>query len=76
MTSSSLTKKSGVLATLRFSSGLVFLVLWRRLVRIRLEVFSLGFKLELEERPPVCNSRNFKIRSLLCMLPNVLFAHT
>ena len=54
----------------------MFLESWKRLVKIRLEVFSLGFKLELEEKLPVCNLRSFRIRSLHCMLPSVLFVHT
>merc|ERR1711884_544864 len=64
--SSNWTRKSGVLVILRYSSGLVFSVSWRKLVKTKLEVFSHGFKLELEERLLVCNSRNCRIRNLLC----------
>merc|ERR1719186_2143408 len=39
--------KSGVLVTLRFSSVPVLVVSWRRFAKTRLDLFFLGFKLEL-----------------------------
>merc|ERR1719516_90887 len=61
---SSWTKKNSVLATLKFSSELVFLDSWRRLVRTELVRFLHGFNLEPEVRHQECNSRNSKIKSL------------
>merc|ERR1711970_111580 len=55
------------LVKLRCSSVLVFLVLWKKLVKRRLDLFCLGFRLELEEKLQECNLRNCRIRSLLSM---------
>merc|ERR1711970_125135 len=61
--SSSCQQRNSDLAILRCSSVLVFLVLWKKLVKRRLDLFCLGFRLELEEKLQECNLRNCRIRS-------------
>merc|ERR1719312_94245 len=64
---SSSTRRSSVLVTPRSSSGLESLVGWRRPVRTGLVLFWHGCSLVPEVRPPECNSRNSRTRSLPSM---------
>merc|ERR1719445_2929926 len=61
---SNLTRKSSVLATLRFSSGPESLVGWKKPVRTGLVLFLPGCSLVPEVRLLGCSSRSCKIRSL------------
>merc|ERR1711931_338772 len=62
------TRKSSVLATLKFSSELVFLATWRKYEKIRLDLYFHGFRPELEASLLVCSLRNCKIRNLLSIV--------
>merc|ERR1711892_1501379 len=66
--SSSCPQRNSDLDTPRFSSTPVFLVSWKKPGRTRLDLFFLGFSLELEARLLEWISRSSRTRNLLCML--------